>query len=160
MSCRLLYTIGTLLAICSCMLLMSCAGRDRSTQNSQNSADARVQNLENPKYDFERDPASVARIRANIAKIKIGDTPDQVIQVLGPATSDSTVNPKTPEQKWKYRVLQYDVKRLTSGAANGKYDQVIVFNFDANDHERLFNVGSTVPGIPSQGTLTPPARSQ
>ena len=158
MSCRRLIAIETLLAICFCILLLSCASHDRSIQNGQDSAGANMQNLENPKYDFERDSASTERIRANIANVKIGDSSDQVLQLLGPATSDLTVSPKTPEQKWKYRVLRYDIKRLTSGATNGKYDQVIVFNFDENDHEKLFSVDSTVPGISSRGTLTPSTR--
>ncbi len=118
-----------------------------------------MQNLKNPTYDFERDPESVERIRQNIARVKIGDEPDVVVHLLGPATDDSIANPKTPQQNWKYRVLRYDVKRLSKGSANWRYDQVIVFNFDENDHERLFKIDSTVPGIPSQGTLTPPSRS-
>lgn len=159
MSCRILSAVRTVFAISFCILLMSCVRHDSSTQIGQGSAEERVQNSENPKYDFERDPASVETIRQNIATVKIGDTPLQVVRLLGPATDDSIVRPKNPQQKWEQRVLRYDIRRLSLGSANSKFDQVIVFVFDENDHERLYKIDSTVPEISSRGTLIPPSRS-
>lgn len=156
MTYRILYAVGIIFGILS---LWSCAQPDRSTPSHQDPVSVRVQNPDHPKYDFERDPESLERIRTNITKIRLGDTPDQVVGLIGSPTSDFRVKPKTPEQSWKRRDLQYDVKRLIHIRNNERYDQLIVFSFDENDHEKLVRIYSNVPGIATQGNLAPPTRS-
>lgn len=151
--------VGVIMLGVGCCLLVSCARQKESTASTENPVAMRTQNPGAPRYDFERDAASLARIRANIGKVKIGDTPGQVIDLLGTPTSDFVVGPKVRgDRTWRHRVLGYDVKRLIAGSANEKYDQVIVFTFNENDHEKLYNIDSTVAGIPNRGTLRPPTR--
>ena len=98
MSYRIPPTACVLFVVSVGVLSVSCARRDRSTPTGQNSAGETTRKLENPKYDFERDPASVEMIRENIARAKIGDTPDHIVELLGPATDDWIDNPKSCEQ--------------------------------------------------------------
>lgn len=150
-----------MLATGCCCLLLSCARHKKSIASAEDPVAMRTQNPSAPRYDFERDEGSLARIRANIGKVKIGDVPGRVIDLLGKSTSDYVVGPKVRgDRTWRYRILGYDVKRLIAGSANEKYDQVIEFTFDENDHEGLFSIHSTVPGIPSRGTLRPPTRQR
>lgn len=142
-----------------CSLLISCARHKESEVSMEDPVAVRTHNPGAPRYDFERDAGSLARIHANIGKVKIGDTPGRVIELLGTPTSDWVVGPKVRGNRtWRYRCLNYDVKRLIADSANEKYDQVIVFAFDENDHEKLYSIYSTVPGIPNRGTLRPPTR--
>lgn len=157
MSSRSLFLCAMILGM-GCCVFVSCARYKESTAGTENPVAMRTQNPGAPRYDFERDAGSLARIRANIGKVKIGDTPGQVIDLLGAPTSDFVVGPKVRgDRTWRHRVLGYDVKRLIAGSANEKYDQVIEFVFDENDHEKLYSIDSTVPGIPNRGTLRPRA---
>lgn len=151
--------VGAVTFSLACSLLISCTRHKESQVSTADPVAMRTRNPGAPRYDFERDAGSLARIHANIGKVKIGDTPGRVIELLGTPTSDWVVGPKVRgDRTWRYRCLNYDVKRLIAGSANGKYDQVIEFTFDEKDHEKLFSIESTVPGIPNRGALRPPNR--
>jgi hypothetical protein len=148
---------GAVMLSMGCCLLISCARHKESTATPEDPVAMRTQNPGAPRYDFERDAVSLDRIHANMGKVKTGDTPGRVIELLGMPTSDEVVGPKVRgDRTWRHRYLDYDVKRLIAGSANEKYDQVIEFVFDENDHEKLYSIHSTVPGIPDRGTLSPP----
>lgn len=155
---RSLIVGAVMLSMGSCMLI-SCARHKESGASTEDPVAMRTQNPSAPQYDFERDPKSMARIRANIGNVKIGNTSERVIELLGTPTSESVLAPKAlGDRTRRYRFLYYDVKRLMAGSASGKYDQVIELRFDEIDHEKLFRIDSTVPGTPSRGTLRPPTR--
>ncbi len=125
---------------------------DQKKMNENQSKNKEANELEKPshEYFYEMPPDKVKAFRGAILQIKIGDSRQKVIDLLGKPTIDGIMSPKEP-WRWrepKRRLVRYYVKIYEKGFSNVKFDRHVTFIFDNDD--RLKEIYSNVDTIDSK----------
>jgi len=112
-----------------------------------NSQESKLSNLSAPTSGiyFEMPIAEVEAFRKNIKQIKIGDTVETVIDILGQPTYDQVLAGKEANALVQGRKFKYYLRRYERDLVNEKQDRLVSILFNLNN--RITRITSNCDGI-------------
>lgn len=141
-------------AILALIALVSCNSQRDAQGHAQESVEPERSTAPPARYEHKMDLATLEKFKMNLRKVHLGDSPENVIKLVGIPDRDQVTTPKTYEETWKKRELEFTVRSAHSDGLNPKLDQKIDLFFEVDQSDgnrgRLVVFLSNVGGIPSK----------
>lgn len=134
---RVLKLLRFLAAIAIAIFLLITSKGEAANMNSA------ADNGETNRYYFEMDQKTEKEFLKKVRLIKMGDSVAKVKAILGEPTYDEVGMSK--QGVFKFRVLDYYIKRWRKNLVNEKHDKLVSFYFD--DKDQLVKSTSYVEGF-------------
>ena len=103
---------------------------------------------DNSKVYYEMPVNDMMRFRNLVNQIKLGDSSEQVISILGHPTYDQLIAGKEADAPIRGRSLKYYVRRYEKNIVNEKEDKLVSIIIDNSN--RVVKVMSNCEGIPNR----------
>jgi len=105
------------------------------------------------KFFYEMTKEEVTEFARKVSALKMGDTYERIVRVLGRPSADREVWTKGPKQQFAWRQLVYHTRKYEEGLVSLKFDRYVKMILDRRGI--LVEIHSKQQGIPSRTSGVP-----